>query len=126
MCYFFADLEEEEYPTWEEISDAIEKLDGVSFNNFVFEINGVAMMTCGGGNLIEGERRYVVSYVSADKNCSLINPEEPKDKEYTITIQTPDIQLARWCVKIEDVVAAFKYFYENKGNLNPHLHWDCV
>lgn len=49
MCYFFADLDDEKYPAWEEISNAIEKLDGGSFNHFVFDINGVAMMTCGGG-----------------------------------------------------------------------------
>lgn len=74
----------------------------------------------------EGERRYVVSYVSGDKNGSLINQQEPTDKFYVITVQTPDETPAAWCVKKETVINAFRYFYDTKGDLNPNLHWDCV
>ncbi|MBN2910863.1 hypothetical protein JQC72_15290 [Polycladomyces sp. WAk] len=68
----------------------------------------------------------MVSYVSGDKNGSLINQQEPTDKFYVITVQTPDETPAAWCVKKETVINAFRYFYDTKGDLNPNLHWDCV
>jgi hypothetical protein len=35
-------------------------MNGKIIINFVFETNGVSTITCGGGDLIDGERRYVV------------------------------------------------------------------
>jgi len=80
---------------------------------------------CGGGDWIDGEKRYVVEYFIEENGSgyNLINPDEPEDKEYELTIQVPDVQPAKYCVKQEDVIKAFAYFYQT-GQRNPDLQWE--
>lgn len=82
-------------------------------------------MLCGGGDSINGEMRYKVEYYNEEDGSGycLINPEEPEDKENELTIQVPDVQPAKYCVKQEDVIQAFEYFYKT-GKRDPQLHWE--
>lgn len=97
MCFYLhADMHEGDHPSWEQIKEVIKSLEGKQTDNFYLEFDhGVAELYCGGGDLIDGERRYLVSYVSGGESWILINPEEPDDEKfYTITIQTPGEQPA--------------------------------
>lgn len=117
----------ETLPTWDRVYEVIEQMDGEKITNFTLDpLNGEgASLLCGGGDLIDGERRYKVEYFNEEDGSGycLINPEEPEDKAYELTIQVPDVQLAKYCVKQEDVIKAFEYFYKT-GERNPQLHWE--
>ncbi|PTM57894.1 Imm1 family immunity protein [Desmospora activa] len=115
-----------ENPTWEKIEQFIRLMDGKKYNAMALEMEEGELITCGGGNLIKGKRRYTVSYVLGEDNCSLTNPEESNEEYFTITVQTPDEIPANLCVCIDDVLQAVKYFYETNGKRNPNLNWECL
>lgn len=117
----------EPLPDWNRVYEVIKQMDGKNITNFALDpIDGEgASLLCGGGDLVNGERRYKVEYYCEDDGSGycLINTEEPENKEYELTIQVPDVQLAKYCVKEEDVIKAFEYFYKT-GKRNPELHWE--
>ncbi|MBA4544603.1 hypothetical protein H1164_17385 [Thermoactinomyces daqus] len=113
-------------PDWDRIHEVIQQMDGKTITNFVLDPadDEGASLLCGGGDVINGEKRYKVEYYCEDgSGYCLINPEESADKEYELTIRVPDVQLAKHCVKQEEVIKAFEYFYKT-GKRNPELLWE--
>jgi hypothetical protein len=106
----------ETFPTWERVYEIIRQMDGENLTNFALgPLNGEgASLLCGGGDWIDGEKRYVVEYFIEENGSGyhLINPDEPEDQEYELTIQVQ-----------EDVIRAFAYFYQT-GQRNPDLQWE--
>lgn len=121
------EIPEEENPSWKRICQCICSLDGKEATNFTLELVDAGTLYCGGGNLIKGEKRYIVNYVSEDGevNCSLIDPAESDEEYYELTIQTSELYPAKWCVTQDKAVEAIRYFYENGSRCQDHS-WEYL
>ena len=96
-------------PSWDQIEQALDRLDGENLDNLSLTRIGKGSLICGGGNFVDGKRRYIVTYQpeNDDDSVTLVDPSlSGPDIELTVqsTVKLP----AEFCVKKPLMKQAFK------------------
>ncbi|MFD1396269.1 Imm1 family immunity protein [Kroppenstedtia eburnea] len=107
-----------ENPTWEQIVEAIQQLDGDKVTQISLHCVDVGAMFAGGGDKIE-ERRclYIVEFFREPfdgTSLTLTNQNADPDEDIELTVQSTVLHPANLCVEYEDVIEAFEHFFEQK------------
>lgn len=114
-------------PTWDEVYKALKSLDGKKVSQASLKIENVGFMTVAGGEFIEekDQKVYIVEFFDGNGDFNtLVNPNGDPD-EYIflatgqIATDIADIHL----VGFQEVVNAFKYFYQTR-ELSNDLDWE--
>jgi hypothetical protein len=115
-------------PTWEDIYNVIESLDGKRLDNMSLEIVGVGVMLCGGGDQTTAGQRYIINFKSENGELhQLIDPLYIACNEgffLTIGNHTEEYS-AYWCVSKEVAIKAFKHFFDT-GQMDARLNWEKI
>jgi hypothetical protein len=114
-----------ENPDWTTIYQALISLDGEKNTNLSLILEGTGSLSAGGGDIVEGEKRYIVVYQpenDEDDALVLTDPSLSGD-EIELTVQTPADFPSDQCVRFSLIEKVFKHFYET-GKLPSDVPWE--
>ncbi|MFD1425834.1 hypothetical protein ACFQ5F_03365 [Kroppenstedtia eburnea] len=115
-----------ENPTWEQIVEAIQQLDGDKVTQISLHCVNVGAMFAGGGDKIGERRLYIVEFFREPfdgTSLTLTNQNADPDEDIELTVQSTGLYQANFCVEYQDVIEAFKHFFEQKYP-NEKMSWE--
>ena len=117
------------YPSWNQVSSALHRLDGYRFNQFDLHLPSLddspgKMLFVGGGD----GGRYIVTYLPEPDDCKgayttyTLTDHTLNGPDVQLTVQTPSWYPSKFCVRLPLVLNAFEHFYTH-GAVPSYLHW---
>jgi hypothetical protein len=108
-----------ECPKWDQIEEAIRRLDGWRKTLVVLSGDGVCHMAIGGG---EGGK--YVAYITFDNEAffSLVDPSKPDGVDMQVVGAQQGDYPARMCVNLDTALKAART-YADTGQLDGSVHW---